>query len=91
MQREELKIPQFLHRPYQVLFFEADELMALVVGFVFILFFGAWLTILLILFAILLNRLKKKYPRGYLRHIFYKFGLIDLNGVPTYFENRFHD
>lgn len=91
MEREDLRIPQFLHRPYQVLFFEADELACLVLGFVFILFFGLWMTFLLVGLAFFLSWAKKRYPRGYLRHMLYKIGLVDLKNAPTYFENKFND
>jgi hypothetical protein len=34
-------------------------------------------------------RAKKKYPRGFFKHILYFFGLTKLEGYPTYHERDF--
>lgn len=91
MEYQKVKVPQYLHKPYQVLFFEVDELLALVLVFVLALFFGGIFWVLIIPFVYLLSYLKKRFPRGYIRHLFYALGLIKLKNLPTYFENEFFE
>ncbi len=86
-----MRIPQYLHKPPQVLFMEADEagmigllfILAMILGYVF------W--ILLFVLPYLYNRQKKFYPRGALRHWLYKLGVLKFEGVPIFFENRFKE
>jgi hypothetical protein len=33
--------------------------------------------------------LKRRYPRGFLRHMFYMIGWTKLHGYPTFFEEEF--
>lgn len=88
---EKLKVPQYLHRPYQVLFFEVDELAAFILGLLLALFFGGIFWLLVILSVFLLSYTKKKYPRGYLKHFLYVLGLIGFKNTPSFFEKNFRE
>ncbi len=86
----EARFPRHLSSPFQVLWFEADEI---AISFVFILValvFGGWLSwALLIVCPYGYIRLKKTYPRGFLRHALYFLGLVEMKGYPGGFERRF--
>jgi len=90
-QTNRLKVPQYLYRPYQVLFFETDELVVLVVMLFFGIVFGGIFWLLIIPTVFLLIHLKKKYPRGYIKHVFYRLGLLTFKNAPTSFERKFNE
>lgn len=90
-QTNRLKVPQYLHRPYQVLFFETDELVVLVIMLFLGLCFGGIFWLLMIPVVFLMVHLKKKHPRGYIKHILYQIGLLTFKNAPTSFENRFNE
>jgi len=88
---ERLRIPQYLHRPYQVLFFEVDELVVVILTLFLGLCFGSIFWVLTIPVVFLLSYFKKKYPRGYIKHVFYMTGLVVFKGAPNYFETKFEE
>lgn len=84
-------IPQYLHRPYQVLFFETEELVMLILGFFLALSFGKVFWILFIILPFLMAKAKRTMPRGYLKHILYLTGLVSFKGAPFSFETKFRE
>lgn len=88
---EDIRIPQYLHRPYQVLFFEVDELFALIIMLFLAISFGTIFWVLLVPYMYMLSYFKKKYPRGYLKHLFYVLGLINFKNAPSYYETKFYE
>jgi len=82
-------VPQYLHRPYQVLFFETEELAGFLLAFFLALMFGGIFWIITFFTVFVLNYFKTRYPRGYLKHIFYTIGLIQFKGAPSSFEKKF--
>ena len=88
-----LRVFHYLHKPYQVLFFEEDDLVLLAVALFLMLCFdvkGKFL-LLVIPFVFVYASLKRRLPRGYLRHLLYATGLVKLRGLPTFFEDRFNE
>ncbi len=85
------KIPQYLHRQVQVLWFDLDELVTLNILFMLALIFGYFFWILLFVGPIVLSKLKKNKPRGYLKHMLYKLGIFSLKNAPHYFEDNFKE
>jgi len=83
------KVFQYLHKPYQVLFFEEDELVLFVVLFLLAFVFGGifWVLIIPCIFGYV--SIKKRLPRGHLKHVLYVIGLVTLKGYPNFFEDRF--
>lgn len=86
------KFPEYLHRPLQVLWWESDELglmmLALVIGMVFehIIF---WIVPFLGVFQY--GKIKKKYPRGFIKHLMYFIGLVKFKHYPDYWEEVFQE
>ena len=85
------KFPQYLSKPFQVLWFETDDLIIMLIFFVFAITFGNICWVLMFVAPYIYSKLKKKYPRGFFRHTLYFMGLINLKGYPSYFEREFHE
>lgn len=86
-----MKIPQNLHKPITVLWWDADE-------FAIIAFFAMLTALVNIKFAIFLfgipwalRHIKKNYPRGFLKQIFYFLGIQEISGYPPYYEREFNE
>jgi len=86
-----MKLPQYLHMPVQVLWFESDEVMIIMFGYLIGNLFGglAWLAMILLPYPYIL--LKKNNPRGFLKHLIYMSGFFKIEGYPDYFAKRFHE
>lgn len=89
--KEGIKVPQYLHKSYQVLFFELEEIVLLMIFLFLGLTFSIWFYLLMIPMLYITNYIKKRYPRGALKHIFYMLGIITFKNVPTYFETKFYE
>lgn len=87
-----VRVPQHLHKPIQILFWDAHEFVVLVLAFslslflerlfCWILFFGA---------AFVIIKLKRKNPRGWIMHLPYRVGLMRLKGYPLPTATKFSE
>jgi hypothetical protein len=87
----EVRFPQYLNKPFQVLFFEPDDMAFMVVGYVIAQKFGGFFWLAMVLLPWGYGRLKHNYPRGLLRHSLYFAGIAPLKRYPHFFQNRFID
>jgi len=85
--------PQYLSKPYQVLWFEPDDM---VIAYVAAVVFGtqlgalaAWILTPLSVWGYL--RAKKDYPRGFIKHLGYFLGIVSFKGYPGFFQNKFRE
>ncbi|WP_028845492.1 type IV conjugative transfer system protein TraL [Thermodesulfovibrio thiophilus] len=85
------RIPQYLHKPIQVLFFDADELAMVVLLLFLAMMFGYVFWILLFVVPYVYMKIKKNYPRGALRHMLYRIGLISIKNTPESFQRMFKE
>ncbi len=85
------RFPQYLSSPLQVLWFESDEIGIIITFGVIALIFGSFTWLLIVAAPWYYGHVKKKYPRGFLRHTLYFAGLIRLNLYPDYFEEEFYE
>lgn len=85
------RFPRYLSAPFQVLWFETDELAIILMCFVLAMLFGSLFWIGLFAGPYYYGKLKKSYPRGFLKHTLYFIGLSSLKGYPTYFEKEFSE
>ena len=85
------KFPQYLSRPFQVLWFEIDELAIFLFTFTVALVYGgmAWIAFVVIQYCY--SRTKRKRPRGFLKHVLYVLGLVRMQQYPDYFLQEFHE
>lgn len=86
---QEKKFPQYLSSPYQILWFETDDLAIVMIFFLLALLFGHIFWLMVLVGPYIYTKIKKRYPRGFLRHILYFLGLIKMKGYPSYFEKEF--
>jgi hypothetical protein len=85
------RVPKFLHRPYQVLFFDSEDLGMLFFFFMLGFLFGGIFWIIAITGSYVVLKKKRKSPRGYIKHLFYLLGLYDFKNCPSVFENKFYE
>jgi hypothetical protein len=87
------QFPQYLSKPYQVLWFEPDDIALIVVSAViFGTHIGGWLGwLMVVLVPIGYGRLKRNYPRGFIKHVGYFLGIMSFRGYPTYFQQKFRE
>jgi len=89
----EYRIPKFLHRPYQVLFLDSEDLglifFIFIVNFLFDIGKLGW--ILSVLGMYFLFRIKRNGPRGYLKHLGYYVGFVKFKMAPGRFETKFYE
>jgi len=88
----ERRFPIYLSQTLQILWFEVDDLSIFMCFFVLAMMFdGLVLWALAFILPYAYSKAKKKYPRGFLKHILYFAGLTDLKGYPCYYEKDFHE
>lgn len=83
--------PQYLSAPFQVLWFEVDELGVLMFSLVLAFMYGDFFWLFVIVAPYFYSKAKKSRPRGFLRHILYFGGLIQFKGYPAYFDKEFRE
>lgn len=86
------KFPQYLTQPYQVLWFEPDDMIFAYGGLmIFGFLLGGWGWLLVPAVPIGYSRLKKGYPRGFIKHLFYFLGLLRFDHYPSALEQEFNE
>ena len=87
-----VRVPQYLHLPVQVLFWDSHELALLIMAFTFSLILESlifWAIFFGIAFVVI--RIKRNRPRGWLLHIPYRLGLMRVKGYPLPTAKRFSE
>ena len=91
----DMRFSQHLHKPFQILWVEADQLSIFMVALTFAFMYAGFRGFRIIFWALPFvvvwgySKLKKKYPRGFLNHITYFIGITKLEGYPDFFEDKF--
>lgn len=89
----EYRIPRFLHRPYQVLFLDSEDLGVIFFFFMVNMLFDlgklGWIASILAVYF--LFKLKRNGPRGYVKHLGYYVGVFKFKGAPGRFETKFYE
>lgn len=83
------KFPQYLTAPIQILWFEADTFSIIFMSYLVALIFGGFFWLSLIALPYGYSLLKKKYPKGFLKHIWYFTGFVEMKHYPIFFEEEF--
>lgn len=84
------QFPQYLSKPYQVLWFEPDDMIIMLVGgIIFGVQVGGWCWLLVVIIPYGYQRLKKNYPRGFIKHVGYFLGVSNFKGYPSFFQQKF--
>ncbi|MFZ2800631.1 MAG: type IV conjugative transfer system protein TraL [Syntrophorhabdus sp.] len=87
-----IRIPQYLDVPFQVLYWESDEFAFILLFFTLALAFGGWvLWALLPIGPYTYIHFKRKYNRGFLKHLIYIVGFKEFHGYPSAFCTDFYE
>jgi len=85
------KFPQYLSRPFQVLWFEVDELAIFLFTLTIALVYGGMAWIAFVAIQYFYTRTKRSKPRGFLKHVLYVCGFLQMKNYPGYFHQEFHE
>jgi len=85
------KFPQYLSRPFQVLWFEVDELAIFLFTLTVALVYGGMAWIAFVAIQYFYTRTKRNKPRGFLKHVLYVCGFLQMKNYPGYFLQEFHE
>lgn len=85
------RFPQYLSRPIQILWFETDELVLGLFTLTLALIYGNIMWPVFFVSQFLYTRTKRKNSRGFLKHLLYALGFLNIKGYPAYFEREFHE
>jgi len=82
--------PQYLHKPFQFLWWESDEISVSVIFMTIALLFDSkiWWLLSLVIPAIYI-RFKKSAPRGFLKHNLYTAGLLRFKRYPDPIQTEY--
>jgi len=83
--------PQYLSKPFQILWFEVDELVIFLFTLTLALIYGKLMWIAFLATQYFYTRTKRIKPRGFLKHIFYMLGFLELKNYPEFFQREFHE
>lgn len=84
--------PQYLSKPYQVLWFEPDDMVFMYAAIVlFGLKIGGYAWFVVPVVPIMYARIKKNYPRGFIKHVGYFLGITTFKGYPGFFQQKFRE
>ncbi|MEL6277278.1 MAG: type IV conjugative transfer system protein TraL [Pseudomonadota bacterium] len=86
-----VRVPQYLHLPPQILWFDAQEILVLMAAYLGSVSFKGYSWVVLIGIAWFFIRFKRQKPRGYILHLFYRTGLFQLKGYPLPTARKFYE
>lgn len=87
----EVRLPQYLHLPRQLLWFDVVEVGMIVIFYLLGMVFGGFLYILMFMGPFILIPYKRGKPRGFFSHALYDFGLVEIKGYPPPTAITFHE
>lgn len=85
------RMPLWLGSPMQMLWWETDEVIVIMTCLSAAVLVGGWAWLALLVGPFGYIRLKKAYPRGYLKHMLYFAGVAKFDGYPSHFEKKFSE
>ncbi len=87
----EVRLPQYLHLPRQLLWFDIIEAGMIIVFYLLGLVFGGVFYILAVAGPVFLIPYKRRRPRGYFSHVLYDLGQVGIKGYPPPTAAVFHE
>jgi hypothetical protein len=86
-----VRVPQYLHLPLQILWFDTEEVSVIVMSYLISIIFGGYAWFLLVLGPCLYISIKRRQPRGYLVHTLHRLGFAKLVGYPGPQAKEFYE
>lgn len=89
---KDVSVPQKLGAPYQILWFEEDDISIGSIAIALYVIDGSLLSLLAgAAICWVYWYFKKKYPKSFLKHMLYFSGIMTLKGYPSAFQKDFHE
>lgn len=85
------RLPQYLHRPVQILWFAADEFVLALSGIFVAIIVGGLPGWGLVAALLLFIPWKRSKPRGFLPHLAWRWGLVSFPRYPGPTQTRFFE
>ena len=82
---------RYLYKPYRVLWFETEELALMAIGLLTSISITVFMIFPFLFLVYLVRKCKKKYPRGYLKHLAFHLGYYRFKGAPASYEREFQE
>ena len=78
------RIPRYLHLPIQLLWFDIEDIgLMLSLYALYLIVDSVWVLGLLVVVPWAFKLIKAEQPRGFLRHLLYRYGFAKLPGYPS--------
>ena len=87
----ESRMPEYLHLPIQVMWFDANELTFLVMLYLSASLLGGWAWLLMLILPFPVLSYKRKQARGFFTHFLYKLGFLKFQFYPDSSANLFRE
>lgn len=85
-------VPRYLHLPVQILWFDMEDISVVLVSYTLWMLLNSWYVVpVCIAVPVLFMRIKASRPRGFLRHLLYRYGFSSLKGYPPALVDRFEE
>ncbi len=85
------RMPEYLHLPLQVLWFDAPEISMIAMLYITAAIFGGITWLFLFLGPVLIIPYKRSKPRGFFSHLLYVLGWSNFAGYPPFTTSRFSE
>ncbi|WP_339145180.1 hypothetical protein [Pseudoalteromonas galatheae] len=85
------RMPRYIHKPLQILWFDVNEVVILVIFYLAAMTFGGLMWLTLIIGPALIIPYKRKQPRGFFQHAMYLLGYAKLWGYPLPVSKKFKE
>ena len=66
-------------------------IMAYAAAILFGFMIGGWFWVIVPAVPFAYGRLKKNYPRGFIKHVGYFLGIVSFKGYPGFFQQKFRE
>ena len=86
-----IRMPKYLHKPLQILWFDVNEIIIIVICYLMAMTFGGISWFILIIGPLMLIPYKRKKPRGYFQHVLIQLGFSKLIGYPIPVSKKFRE
>lgn len=86
-----VKFPQFLHKPYRVVWFESDDLILIFLLYGLSMLFSLYVFLALPALLWMHRRFRDRKPRAFLRHVPYFLGFTRFSRMPPFFDRQFQE
>ena len=84
-------MPEYLHLPLQVLWFDAPEITMIAMFYITAAIFGGIAWLFLFVGPFLIIPYKRSKPRGFFSHVLYALGFSKFYGYPIFMVSEFRE